>query len=97
MYSEVVAAGWEVDAPTPSAEGLNFSTSSRRILPLGPLPLTLARGMPRSSAIFLAIGVAKIMSPVGSSALEEVGVGLDSSLGVCLGSGAFSSALVGSG
>jgi len=96
MYSGEVAAGWEGDAPVLSVESLNFSTSSRIILPLGPVPLTFARGIPRSRAIFLAIGVAKMMSPVGSSALEVVGVGLGSSLVVSLGSGAFSSAFVGS-
>jgi len=96
VYSEVATAGWEADTPTLSAEGLNFSTSSRRILPLGPVPLTFARGIPRSRAIFLAMGVAKMISPVGSSALEEAGVGLGSSLGVSLGSGDFSSVFVGS-
>ena len=97
VYSEELAVGWGVDTPALSAEGLNFSTSSRRILPLGPVPLTLARGIPRSRAIFLAMGVAKMTSPVGSSTLEVVGVGLGSSLGVSLGSGSFSSAFVGSG
>lgn len=79
MYSGVAAAGWEVGAPVLSAERLNFSTSSRMILPLGPVPLTFARGMPRSRAIFLAIGVAKMMSPVGSSTLEGAGVDLGGS------------------
>jgi len=82
--------------PTLSTEGLNFSTSSRIILPLGPVPLTLTRGIPRSKGqSSLAMGVAKMMSPVGSSTLEVVGVGFGSSLGVSLGSGAFSSAFVG--
>ena len=97
MYSGEAEVDWEVDTPMLSAEGLNFSTSSRMILPLGPVPLTFARGIPRSRAIFLAMGVAKMMSPVGSSTLDVVGVGLGSSLGCSLGSGAFSSAFVGSG
>ena len=43
------------------------------------------------------MGEAKMMSPVGSSVLEGADVGLDSSLGVSLGSGAFSSVFVGWG
>lgn len=35
--------------------------------PLGPEPLICASGMPRSSAIFFAIGDAKMRSPCGSS------------------------------
>ena len=76
VYSGVAAVDWEADTPALSAERLNFSTSSRMILPLGPVPLTFARGMPRSRAIFLAIGVAKMISPVGSSTLEGAEVDL---------------------
>ena len=57
-------------------EGLYFSTSSRMIRPEGPVPLIFARGIPFSSAIFLAIGDAKMGFPVSSSTL-------DSSLGEC--------------
>ena len=37
------------------------------IRPAGPEPLICASGMPRSSAIFFAIGDAKMRSPCGSS------------------------------
>ena len=58
--------GREEDA---EAGALYFSTSSRIIRPEGPVPLTFARGIPRSRAIFFAIGEAKIRSPLGRSSL----------------------------
>lgn len=77
VYSGNCAEGPEEDVDggvlAEAPEGaLYFSTSSRMILPSGPDPLTLDRGIPRSSAIFLAIGDANIRSPVGSSALESL-------------------------
>jgi hypothetical protein len=93
VYSEgAAAAGADVPA-FEAAEALNFSTSSRKILPSGPVPLTCSRGIPRARAIFLAIGVAKIRSPLGRLGFESVsgliasvvdldldsGAGLDSS------------------
>jgi hypothetical protein len=42
------------------------------IRPPGPDPETLARGIPRSRAIFLAMGDAKIRSPEGSDSLDGV-------------------------
>lgn len=68
-------------------EALKFSTSSRRILPLGPEPLIWPRGTPRSKAIFFAIGEAKIRSPVGSSLLD----GEDEGVGSAFGAGGASS------
>lgn len=61
-----------------AAEGRYFSTSSRMMRPLGPEPLTLERGIPRSKAIFFAIGEAKIRSPAGRGLLLS---------GACLDSG----------
>ena len=78
------------------AGALYFSTSSRTILPSGPEPLILERGMPRSNAIFLAMGDANIRSPAGSSLLEllvgfdPVGSGFDGRSSDLVGSGAFS-------
>lgn len=56
-------------------EDLYFSTSSRRIRPSGPVPLTLDKGIPRSRAIFFAMGDAKIRSPMGRSGCESSGRG----------------------
>lgn len=82
------------EAAVDAAGALYFSTSSRIILPSGPEPLSLLRGIPRSRAIFLAMGDAKMRSPEASSGLDSV-LGLDSvgcALDSCLGtSGAFSS------
>ena len=63
------------------------------ILPSGPEPLILDRGIPRSSAIFLAMGDANIRSPAGSSVLESP-LGFDSDGSVF---GAGCSGLEGSG
>jgi len=63
------------------------------ILPSGPEPLILDRGIPRSSAIFLAMGDANMRSPAGSSVLESP-LGFDSEGSVF---GAACSGLEGSG
>ena len=97
VYSGSDAEGWGTaveGVPDVAAAGWYFSTSSRRILPSGPEPLTLARGIPRSSAIFFAIGEAKIRSPLGSSDLAsclEDSAGFDGAGSVLGASGAFSS------
>ena len=62
------------------------------ILPCGPLPLTLPRGIPRSNAIFFAIGDAKIRSPAGRSTFES-----DSFGGGDFGSGEVDGDVFGSG
>ena len=57
------------------------------IRPSGPVPLTFDNGIPRSKAIFLAIGDANMRSPFGSSALDPA-LGGDGN-GSFEGSGAF--------
>lgn len=47
--------------------GMYDSTSLRMMRPSGPDPLSLAKGIPRSSAIFFAMGDAKTRSPLGRS------------------------------
>lgn len=71
IYSGSWAEGSR-DVVLDDAGALYFSTSSRMILPSGPEPLTLDRGIPRSKAIFLAIGDANMRSPAGSSGLESL-------------------------
>jgi len=86
VYSVLVVDG--AGAVAVWDRGLYFSTSSRIILPSGPVPLMLDRGMPFSKAIFLAIGDAKIRSPRGSSDLIDGGfAGLSEGDGVDLGWG----------
>jgi hypothetical protein len=83
-------------AEAPASVGaLYFSTSSRMILPSGPEPLILDRGIPRSNAIFLAMGDANIRSPAGRSPSEwvlgfDVGSDLGGATSGLEGSGAFS-------
>ena len=98
VYSGRAAEGWgaavEGVAEAAAAGAWYFSTSSLRILPSGPDPLTFDRGIPRSRAIFFAMGLAKIRSPLGSSAFVSCLAGsadfLDSGAGSDLGaSGAF--------
>lgn len=60
--------------------------------PEGPVPLIFAKGIPRSKAIFFAMGEAKILSPVGRDSLASTGAASGVGLGLD-GSGAFSSAL----
>ena len=72
VYSGSEAEGWGTaveGVPDAAAAGAwYFSTSSLRILPSGPDPLTFDRGIPRSRAIVVAMGLAKIGSPLGRSA-----------------------------
>lgn len=90
VYSGRAPAGAAAGVATAGATW-NFSTSSLRILPSGPEPLTFDKGIPRSRAIFFATGVAKIRSPLGSSALVSCLGGSADFAGVGLGaSGAFS-------
>lgn len=74
VYSGVEAVAWGAAAAEADEEdGLNFSTSSLRMRPSGPEPLTSLREIPRSRAIFFAIGEAKRRSPLTSSALFAAG------------------------
>ena len=50
-------------APTP--DSIASKTSPFKILPLGPVPVKLAKSIPLFEAIILAAGLAKIRSPVG--------------------------------
>jgi hypothetical protein len=53
----------EAAGPGAAGKGLYDSTSCRVIRPSGPVPFTLARGMPCSNAIFFAIGDANVRPP----------------------------------
>ncbi len=82
-----------VEGDTVDAAGatLKFSTSERRILPSGPEPLTCANGIPRSRAIFFAIGVANTRSPFGISDLvSAAGFGCETSAFLEVGAGSAS-------